>query len=158
NPWASPDIPSWVYLENGKVVGTIGVIPRPMEFRGKPIRAAITTQFIVDPEHRGTPIATRLLRRCFEGPQEMTWTDGAAEPASKVWVARGCHQAPLYAFHWGRFLRPFAAAPGVLSRNPDTKWLGAVARVLAVPADVLARPFLRPPPSVYPRHAASAAE
>lgn len=42
NPWVTPDIPSLVYIENGKLVGFIGVIPRPMEFRGvqsEPLRS-----------------------------------------------------------------------------------------------------------------------
>src|SRR5271154_6813080 len=38
NPWVSPEIPSLVYLDQGKLVGFLGVIPRPMRFRGRPIQ------------------------------------------------------------------------------------------------------------------------
>src|ERR1035441_4638884 len=106
NPWASPETPTLVYLEGGKIVGMVGVLPRPMEFRGKPIVAVTTTQFMVHPEFRG-PAAIQLLRRVFQGPQDMTWTDGAAEEVSGLWTALGGYPASLYAFNWIRILRPF---------------------------------------------------
>ena len=54
NPWVCSEITSLVYLDKGKLVGFLGVIPRPMEFRGRPIRAATTTLSLVDRQlHRG---------------------------------------------------------------------------------------------------------
>ena len=50
NPWVTAEIPALVYLEQGKVVGFLGVIPRPMEFRGRPIRSAVVSQFMVERE------------------------------------------------------------------------------------------------------------
>src|SRR4030081_544675 len=52
NPWFTPDIPSLVYLDKGQLVGFLGVIPRSMEFRGRAIRVAVTTQLMVDRERR----------------------------------------------------------------------------------------------------------
>src|SRR5262245_61012132 len=72
NPWASPDIPSLMYLEGGKLVGFLGVVPRTMEFRGRPIRSAISTQFVVDRDiHRGAA-AFELLRKFLGGPQDLS--------------------------------------------------------------------------------------
>src|SRR5665213_1955611 len=117
SPWASPEFPSLVYLQDGKIVGSLGVIPRPMEFRGKPITATTTTQFMVDPEYRRGPIATQLLRRHCQGPQEMSWTDGAADEVNGLWSASGGFTAPLYAFNWIRILRPFETASSGLDRG-----------------------------------------
>src|SRR5579863_4394758 len=40
NPWATPGVPSLVCVEKGKVIAALGVVPRPMEFRGQKIIAA----------------------------------------------------------------------------------------------------------------------
>src|ERR1051325_10137545 len=116
NPWASPDIPSLVYLEKGKLIGTLGIIPRIMEFRGRPIRVATTTQFMVHPDHRRGSAALQLLRRCFQGPQDMCWTDGSAEGVGGVWIAAGGRAAALYSFNWTRVLRPLSSVQRVLAR------------------------------------------
>src|SRR5438105_2704562 len=110
NPWVEPGISSLVYLEKGKIVGNLGVVPRRMDFRGHPITVAVTTQFMVDPDYRRGSAAVQLLRSFFQGPQDMSWTDGAAEEVNGIWTALGGFTAPLYAFNWIRILRPFGTA------------------------------------------------
>ena len=89
NPWASPEMPALVYLEKGKVIGTIGVVPRTMEFRGRPIVIATKSIYMVDPEYRNGPAAIQLLRRMLKGPQEFSWTDGASGHVGALWKAMG---------------------------------------------------------------------
>jgi hypothetical protein len=138
NPWASLGIPSLVYLEKGKVVGSLGVVPRPMEFRGTPISVATVTQFMVDPDYRRGPAAVQLLRSLFQGPQDMTWTDGAGEEVNGLWTALGGFTAPLYAFNWIRILRPFGTARIGLDRAGRTgARLKGATGLLTAPADFL---------------------
>src|ERR1700688_2596654 len=55
NPWRDPALSSLVYQEtNGQIVGFLGVLPRPMSMNGLPIRAVVSSQFIVDPARRST--------------------------------------------------------------------------------------------------------
>jgi len=53
NPWYDKSLCSLVYEEgSGKIGGFLGVMPRPMWMKGRPIRAAVSSQFIVEPESR----------------------------------------------------------------------------------------------------------
>ena len=50
NLWRDEDLPSLVAEDDQRnLVGFLGVIPRRMTFQGKPIRVAVSTQFMVDP-------------------------------------------------------------------------------------------------------------
>ncbi|MGB7762204.1 MAG: hypothetical protein WBL61_20390 [Bryobacteraceae bacterium] len=163
NPWVTPEIPALVYLEKGKVVGFLGVIPRPMEFRGRRIRAAVGTQFIVEKETYRGPAAFDLLRRLFRGPQELTFTDGSGESAAQVWTALGARVARLYSFNWIRFLRPYEGARGFLDRSggAPVRLLKAASGLVAPPIDYLlskALPALRRPISRYSARLVSAGE
>lgn len=136
NPWASPEMPALVYLEKGTVAGVLGVLPRPMEFRGRPIVAACMTLFMVDPELGRGQVAIQLVGRAFKGPQDFLWTDGASGPVTAIWSALGGHSADLYAFNWIRILRPFGAGRMGLDRI-GRPLLKRLAGVVTVPLDVL---------------------
>jgi len=137
NPWASSELPSYVYLEKGKVVGMIGVVPRPMVFCGKPITLASKSMYLVDPDHRGIA-AVQLLGRMLKGPQDLSWTDGASGSVSAIWRALGGHTASLYAFNWIRILRPFGTLRSGLDRAGGFgRLLRTVSGLVAVPGDVL---------------------
>ena len=136
NPWAAADLPSLVYLSGSAVVGFLGVIPRPMEFRGRRIRAAVATQFMIDRERYRGPAAFELLKRYFAGPQDLSFTDGAAEATLALWSAAGGWGAPLYSFNWLRPLRLLGTARGFASRA--TGLAGRAARLgmtVAAPLD-----------------------
>jgi hypothetical protein len=153
NPWTSPDIPPLVYLDGGKAVGFLGVIPRLMDFRGRVIRVATVSQFMVDrKQHRG-PAAIALLRRFFQGPQDLSYTDGAGEESHTVWIAAGGYGAHLYSFTWLRALRPVQATREFVDRTTGPlRLLSKASLGAAAPLDaLLARlpgPF-RPPRSTY---------
>jgi hypothetical protein len=99
NPWASPEIPSLVYLDSGKLVGFLGVIPRPMEFRGRPIRAATIALWMVD---------------------------GASNDASSALASAGARISYLYSFNWVCVLRPFGLARNLFEADgrslADAEW------------------------------------
>jgi len=160
NPWATPDVPSWVCLENGKLIGTLGIVPRPMVFRGRDIVAATMTQFMVDPDHRRGPAAMQLLRRCFQGPQDMTWVDGASDPVHLFHKVCGSFPAHFYSLHWMRVLRPFENGRSFLVRfGTPGKVLHRVAALATIPADLLATrlpPFGARRPAVSFRSASAA--
>jgi hypothetical protein len=116
NPWILPEIPSLVYMERGKVVGFLGVIPRPMEFRGRPIWAATMSMWLVDRQfHRGLA-GMKLLHHLIKGPQDFTFVDGASNEASSVFVALGARVSFLYSFNWVRILRPFQTGRSLFDR------------------------------------------
>src|SRR5262249_52807778 len=74
NPWteerAKEEIPSLVYETGaGAIIGFIGIIPRRMLLHGRPIRAATSMHFMVDPDSRSTLAGVQLLKTFFSGPQ-----------------------------------------------------------------------------------------
>ena len=93
NPWYDPELPSLVCADGGgRVDGFLGVVARPMALRGgQAIRAAASSNFRV----RGGPgaprnplIAMRLLKRFFEGAQDLSVANGANPLSKKIW--EGC--------------------------------------------------------------------
>ena len=107
NPWYDEEIPSLVYQSGeGKIIGFLGVAPRPMMLRSRPIRMAISFHLMVEPESRNSLAGVQLLKSFFSGPQDLSITDGAGEVGRKVWEGVGGTTAFLYSQRWIRILRP----------------------------------------------------
>ena len=162
NPWATPEIPSLVYVEKGKLVGFLGVIPRSMQFRGRPIRVAVGTQLVVERQTYRGFAAFELFRHWFRGPQELTFGDGVGEAGAQIWTAAGGRVARLYSFNWIRFLRPCQGARGFLDRlgGAPLRLLKAASGLVAPPIDYLLSKALAGlrPHSRYSARLASARE
>src|SRR2546428_6469203 len=73
NPWYDEDLPSLVYQEaDGTISAFLGVMPRPFSVGGKPIRAALTSQFIAAPHRRAGLAAVELIKKFISGPQDLS--------------------------------------------------------------------------------------
>ena len=69
NPSRDAAIPSLVYQEaDGRIVGFLGVAVRTMRMNGHRLRAAVSSQFIVDPGGRASLVAVRLAKTFLAGP------------------------------------------------------------------------------------------
>jgi hypothetical protein len=139
HPWRDDDIPSWVAHDNGKAVGFLAVMPRPMMHGKRPIRAAIGCQFLVHPEQRRSLVAVQLLRSYFQGPQDISLADGANTLSARMWEPMGGMVSPVHSLSWIRALRPAQSALRVAclkSRWPRT--LGGLGRPLAALVDACA--------------------
>jgi hypothetical protein len=115
NPWSDGDASPSLVCEtaDGRLVGFLGVLRRPMSWNGQPITAAVISQFMVEPQHRGLT-GFRLLATFLAGPQELSMTDGASQEAVKLWKAMGGVESPLHSLHWTRLLRPLTYGLAVL--------------------------------------------
>lgn len=161
NPWRADDLPSFVYLHQGKLVGFLGVIPRPMLFENRPVRAAIATQFMVDRDVYRGYAGLEMLKRFFGGPQDFSYTDGATEAAATTWTATGAYAASLFALEWTRVLHPAAYVRSILA---GTKGKFRLAGKLLTPVGLIADAalahtpvrFLARPDPPFPARPASA--
>lgn len=110
NPWVDDDIRPLVYEgRRGCIEGFLGVIPRPMLFRGKTIRAAIMGNLMVAQGKGGNrnPLAAiDLTRTVLRGSQDLCVSDTASDTSRKLWRACGGTVAPLFGFDWIRAFRP----------------------------------------------------
>jgi hypothetical protein len=143
NPWYDDTLPSLVAEgENGRIVGFIGVLPRRMSWNGRPITAAIISQFMVAPDHRGLT-GVRLLKTVLAGHQHLSMTDGASHEAVKIWKAVGGTDSPLHSIHWTRPLRPLGYGLSFVSER--ARLLRGAARPVCAVVDAIAARMRRSP-------------
>lgn len=121
HPWYDEAYPSLVYQESdGKIIGFIGVVTRPMLLRGQPIRLSVSFHLMVEPQSRSSMAGVQLLKALFAGPQDLSLTDGAGEVGRKVWTGVGGTTALLYSQVWTRILRPTRHAVDLLGARGGT--------------------------------------
>ena len=107
NPWYEDGICPLVCDEGrGRITGFLGVMPRPMRLKGRPIRAAVSSMFMVDPNHRFGLAAVQLMRAFLAGPQDLSLADESTGPSRKLWERLGGTTSLLRSMHWMRPLRP----------------------------------------------------
>lgn len=139
HPWPDDGIRSLVYEEGpGELVGCLGAMPRPMELAGEPIVAAVSHNFMVDPEHRSSMAAIELMRALFAGPQDLTLAEGN-DSSRRLWTALGGSTSLAYSIRWTHPLRPARQALQVLERRGHLGRLAAAGlRPVAGLADAVA--------------------
>lgn len=116
HPWYDPSLPSLVYVRGGTVVGFIGSQPRPLVFRGAPLRAVWSGPLVSDPD-AGAPAGLLLMRAVLAGPQDVTLTDGANPEVLQMWERLGGRVSHLRGLAWMRLLRPMRGVGELLLRQ-----------------------------------------
>ena len=117
HPWRDEELPSLVYEDDaGRVVGCLGVMPRPMSMKGRPVRAAVSHTLMVEPERRSTLAAVELLKTFFAGPQDLSMSEGNST-SRRIWRVLGGTRAPLHSFCWTRLVRPARYALSFVRRR-----------------------------------------
>ena len=106
NPWLDSALPSLVDETDGRIVGFLSVVARPMSLRGEPIRAAFGGNFVVHPEARTTLSGMRLLKTYMAGKQDLSLTDSANDLSRKLLKGFGFSTILPFSLHWARPLRP----------------------------------------------------
>jgi len=95
-PWRNNEPSSLVYQSSGcRVTGFFGVAPRQKFFGEHPIRVAVSSHFMVEPESRSTLAGLQLIKALYSGPQDLSFTDGAGETGLKVLEGLGGIRASL---------------------------------------------------------------
>lgn len=105
-PWGRSDLSSLVYQDkNGKIIGFLGIVPRPMRMDGKPIWGAVCTQLMVDP--RAHPlVGVQLLKEGFSLPCDLLVADEANDLSRKLWEGIGGATVLFAGLRWTRVLQP----------------------------------------------------
>lgn len=149
-PWRDEGIGPLVYEDgDGRIAGFLGVVPKRMSLRGRTVRAAVCSQFVVHPRKRGL-VGLRLLKEHFQGPQDLSFTDEANHASRRLWEARGAGTCPLYSLRWIRPLRPARLVVSALRRRRGFGVLGRAGAPLAPIADAAAARWM-PEPLRCPR-------
>jgi hypothetical protein len=125
---------SLVYESDGRILGFLGVVPRRMQYKGKPLLMAVCSQFAVDPAGRGQ-VGLRMLKRCFQGPQDLSVTDEAGDSTRTIWEWCGGDTVLPCSIRWIRPLRPAQLALSVLADRTSRAFVTGACRPLARLAD-----------------------
>ncbi|MBI1849666.1 MAG: hypothetical protein HYR85_04925 [Planctomycetes bacterium] len=149
NPWRDDAYPCLVHEgRDGRIDGFLGVIPRPVRFRGAAMTAAVAGNFMVraDASGRRDPLAAvNLVRAFFAGTQDVSLTDTANDLSQSIWQACGGVTARMHSFTWIRPIRPFRLAVEELAKRGDRSPLHALGRMVCPFADPFAaRMAVRP--------------
>ena len=153
-PWQNDECPSLVSVDGrGRIGGFVGVAIRAMMMNGRPLRMAVSSQFMVDATARSAVTAVRLVKAFLAGPQDLSLADEATDRARSLWESVGGSTARLFSLAWVRVLRPAAfAASRAGSQGTLALAARAAAPICRVADAALARlpgPFrLAPPPLV----------
>jgi hypothetical protein len=137
NPWYDPSIPSLVYEQEGRIVGFLGIVVRPMMLGNVALRVAVGNHFMVDPDSRSTKAGLSLLSKLFAGPQDLAIAE-SGDASRKIWEALGGRTSLGYSLYWTRLLRPARYGLYQLRRKGLPRPLGWLSRPFCNLADALA--------------------
>ena len=137
NPWLDENLPSLVCEDgNGGILGFIGVTPRKMNIKGRPVVAAVSAHLMIEPERRAELAGMRLLQRFFSGPQELSIADFANDIGRKVWDRLGGKTSHIHSLQWVKLLRPGAVAlSSAEGKFRSLRWLSPITRPLGQLSD-----------------------
>lgn len=140
HPWVDDRMPSLGYEgPDGELIGCLGVMPRPMTMNGKPVVAAISNNFIVDPDGQPGIAAFALMRHLRASNADLILGE-ANDAARDICERLGWITVRERSRRWVRPLRPGALGATLLEswRLPST--VGRLLRgACAVPDALLAR-------------------
>jgi hypothetical protein len=130
-PWADPEIPSLVYVDDGRITGFLGANVRRFTYDGEPVRLAISGQLVTDPEVRSRAAGAFLLRRFLDGPQDLTITDTASDQARRIWEGLGGETLHLGSIGWARVFSPLRSVWDFKTRSGGGRMTPVVKPVLS---------------------------
>jgi hypothetical protein len=146
HPWIDASLPSLAYeSRDGRLVGCLGVMPRPMSIDGRSFSAAISHTFMVEPDSRADLAALSLARAFLSGRQELSIAEGG-EASRRILERLGGSSSLLYSIRWTRPLRPGRYLLALLRRRGLPRPLAWGLHPLCVAADLLAPRVIRGAP------------
>ena len=140
NPWRDEGINSHVYEDaQGKIVGFFGAVPRQMSIKGKTIRLAFGSNFVMDPGSRASMAAISLVRAFMKGTQDVSITDSANESSKQLLRSLGFSVVPIYSLKWTRPLRPSLYALLGLARRKrgELASIGTIVKSVCLVGDTI---------------------
>jgi hypothetical protein len=130
-PWADPEIPSLVYVDEGRITGFLGANVRRFTFDGQPVRLAISGQLVTDPAVRSRAAGAFLLRRFLDGPQDLTITDTASDQARRIWEGLGGETLHIGSIGWARVFSPLRSVWDFKTREGGSRMTPVLKPVLS---------------------------
>ena len=132
HPWEESGIHSLVAESRERVVGFMGVLPRPLRLGSQSLFAAVSSQLVVSPDERASLAGLSLIKALFAGPQAVSIADEANTSARRIWEAAGGATASITSVGWTTILRPVQYGLSRASAHGGLRWMrhtGLLAKV-----------------------------
>jgi hypothetical protein len=142
SPWADPELPTLVYVDDGEVLGVISSNVRRMRFDGAPIRMVCSANLIVHPRARPLAVGARLMKTLLSGPQELTITDGATNEVRLMWERLGGTTIHVSCLSFVELFRPWQLARDTALADGGRRRVGQFVFPLTWALDKATGPFL----------------
>lgn len=117
SPWRDNTFSSLAFEDPaGRLLGSLGLSVRPMQFQQRRIRAVVAHNFIVDASRGGARAGIELARRFLAGSQDLSlalWNDFGR----RIWTSLGGSVTPFHSLCWTRALRPAQYALSLLKHR-----------------------------------------
>lgn len=134
HPWPSDDIASIVCEDDGgRIIGFLGVTPRPMVWRGEALRAAIIGNLVVAQDKAAAGASHSIISQFVAGPQDLAISDFALDVTRRISDRYGGATIRLLSQFWSLDLSPatLAAQSRVAQRlGPAQSLLRPMARAI----------------------------
>lgn len=145
HPWVDESDPSLAYEDaRGRLVGCLGVMPRPMTLEDRSVRCVVTHNFVVSPEARRGLVAMKLLSAFGAGPHTLSLCDGN-DTTRTLMKPLGMHVLHAHSSRWIRVLSPLGFGTRLLARKGAGSWLTRMLDVVARAPDAVARRLIGSP-------------
>lgn len=117
HPWLDNSLPSLGCEDaEGRLVGCLGVMPRPMQLHGEPVRAVVAHNFIVDASGRAGLAAIELLQAFHRLSADVALFEANAA-GRRIAEALGAEVVDARSTRWVRALSPFAFAARLVGED-----------------------------------------
>jgi len=138
HPWQDERIVSLVVDQpDDRIIGCLGVVPRPMLWNGKKITAAVSHSFVVAPELRSGMAALELVRAFLAGKQDLSICQGN-EVSRRIWDVFGGSTSHFYSLGWTRPLHPARYLLSYLRRRSLPRLATTLLKPLCTVVDMMA--------------------
>jgi len=124
-PWADPELPSWVAVsDDGSPAGFLACHVRRMVLDDAPIRVVVCSHLVVAADERAGATGALLLKRCLDGPQDLTISDTATDVVARLWRIYGGHLDVARSCEWMHVFRPVAMGARLAARVATKQRVG----------------------------------
>jgi GNAT superfamily N-acetyltransferase len=135
HPSVDPEIPTLVYDDpQDGVVGVLGSNARRFTHRDREVRVACGGPLVVHRAHRPRGIGALLLRKYFDGPQDLTADDRAIDQVHAMSLRLGGETHGVASVGWSLVIAPAGFLAGAIARRatrrdrPPVGRLGSITR------------------------------
>ena len=106
HPWRRDDPAGLVVEREGRIVGSVAILPQRMRLDGEDLRVLVPTKFIVESGVARGLVAAQLVRALVDQPHDLLLSDNGTDAMLPLWQRAGGFVLTVRSLSWTRTFRP----------------------------------------------------